>query len=392
MNLVPQRMSEQLLLVLISIAISGAMIWYGRGWYLKKKSFKLQKKYFKGFSYLLDDESNRAVDTFLDLSKSNQEMIEIQLLLANLYRHKGEVDKAIRIHQELESRKNLPDEMVEQSKLGLALDFMKAGVFDRAERYFLSLEKNGQLPERALKNLITIYETEKDWSKAVRYALWFEQSSFQKMGNIIAHYYCELAELSIEKNHHQQAQDRVTQALAKHSESSRAKILEADLLLHSGEEKKAITAYLSAIEMDHNMAFLVLPKLKTMFTEDRITRYGKILDDLVESCANVLPILERANLYHSEQGEAEAIKYLTEKLRQKPSLKGLDMLMNMNALEQEAPDNILSVLRETTRILLIEKKRCACRQCGFTGRLHHWQCPSCKSWDSVQFIKGIAGE
>ncbi len=376
--------TEVLIGLLIAAALAGAATWYLRGWWLKRKNLRLRQAFYLGIAELLQDETDQALDIFLQISRQHAQMVELQLMLASLFRQRGEVDKAIRIHQTLLERSDLSPELKREVQAGLGQDFMKAGVFDRAEQHFLALESRGEMPPQALKSLIKIYEMEQDWSKAIRYAMQLERQTGKRLSDVVAHYYCELAELALRKQDVNQAQERITQALAKCPGSARARMMEARLHQQREEPARALTAWKLALETRPDLLGEIWPELENCYlaVHDEAQLLQE-LDALLEPAPSALAQVTRTQVLARAVDEDVALSRLQADLQRAPTITGLACWLSMKTDAQEKGE--LLAIQAIVQALRAEKRPWHCNQCGFSGSSFHWQCPGCKSWGSIHF-------
>src|SRR3990167_1046957 len=182
------------LLYLISILIAWALGYFMRLKEMPGRKFMLPRDYLVGLNFLLNEETDKAVDVFIKMLEVDSDTVETHLAVGKLFRRRGEVDRAIRIHQNLIARPQLEKNYREQSLFELGQDYLSAGMLDRAERVFLELVNAKSHAAQALKILIDIYQQERDWLNAIDMAERYESATRQNMQPVIAHYYCELAD------------------------------------------------------------------------------------------------------------------------------------------------------------------------------------------------------
>ncbi|HHL31307.1 MAG TPA: tetratricopeptide repeat protein, partial [Oceanospirillales bacterium] len=215
-----------------------------------KRLERLNHSYFKGLNYLLNDDSERAIDVFIELAKTSNETFEPQLALGNLYRRKGEVDKAIKLHQSLISQPNLPESYRTKALLAMGKDYMSAGLLDRAEVLFTELVEIEAYTPEALYSLCEVYQQEQDWSEAIKCASRYEVVSGRMMTHDIAHFNCELAEKCLQDKDHKKARSYLNSALTINPQCVRAKLIEAREFQMAKKWKKAIESYHQALQYD----------------------------------------------------------------------------------------------------------------------------------------------
>ncbi len=355
---------------------------------------ELSTSYFRGLNYLLNEQQDKAIEVFLKLAEINRDTVETHLALGNLFRRRGEVDRAIRVHQHLIARPNLSQDEKTVALLELGEDYMRAGLLDRAETLFTDLVAMDALAPSALRHLIGIYQHERDWNKAIEHARRLEQASGESQASVIAQFHCELAEQARAQGVHDEARRQVAQAFAAEPDCVRASMIEGHIESAAGEIDRAIRAFERVAELDVDyLPEILAPLLDCYARAQRMQRAEEFLLAITERYHGVSPVLALAKLYASTRGEVAAVGFLNRVLRQRPSVRALMALIdvNLHTASGEARENFL-ILRELTRKLVEGKAMYRCNQCGFGAKAHHWQCPSCKNWGSVRPIHGVVGE
>ncbi|AGG88935.1 MULTISPECIES: lipopolysaccharide assembly protein LapB [Rhodanobacter] len=355
---------------------------------------ELSSDYFRGLNYLLNEEQDKAIEVFLKLAEYNRDTVETHLALGNLFRRRGEVDRAIRLHQHLVSRPGLTDAMKTVALLELGEDYMRAGLLDRAEALFSDLVAMDAHAPSALRHLIAIYQHERDWHKAIEHARRLEVMTGEDEAPMIAQFYCELADRSRQHGARAEARDYLRQAFECQPGCVRAFMLTGRMLSEDGQHAEAVTAYEAAIKADIAFTPDILPPLLNSYARSQqMERAEHFLHDMLGRYHGVSPVLALTHLYRQRDGERAAVDFLTAQLRQRPSVRGLMALIDatMDKIEGEARENFL-ILRDLTRKLLEGQAMYRCSRCGFGAKAHHWQCPSCKSWSTIRPIHGVASE
>ena len=354
----------------------------------------LRSNYFKGINYLLNEQPDKAIEAFIKVLEVDSETVETHLALGNLYRRRGEVDRAIRIHQNLIARPNLESEQRSEALLELGHDYLSAGLLDRAENLLQELADGGDYRVQALRQLIDIYEQEKDWNKAIACAHLLEKVTGNHLSPVIAHYQCELAERFRGSAEVNAALDMVKKALATHHRCVRASILEGDILTDRDEHERAIRAYQRVEEQDADYVPETIERMQFSYRAlDRPQDMDEYLNGLMERYGWITPMLAMAELKHSREGTPEAIAFISEQLRRRTSVRGLDRLLELELEQSDAEKGAhVSILKDLTGELLSDRPIYKCLHCGFPARRLHWQCPSCKHWNTIKPIQGVEGE
>ena len=402
-------MNELLLFALLFVAI-------GIGWLLGRRgsgrasvSPELPSQYYKGLNYLLDGRPDGAIDAFVTALEVNSETLETHIALGNVLRKKGEVDRAIRIHQNLLARPSLPRAQVHQAHLELARDYISAGLLDRAERLLLDLvDESRGLRRTAQGHLLEIYQSEREWQQAIDIALKLvpkksllggsvptdSANGGQEVTLVLAHYYCELAARKIARGKLQQAHKLLQQALDSDKQCVRASIMTGDVEYRSGHYKLAINALRKVRTQDPGYICETVGLLRQCHRE--LGDEGS-LKPYLEECLSAYPsatlMLAVADDVRQTQGNHEAGEFLSGQLAIQPSLRGLVRLigLQMEHTEGEARDN-LGLLQGLASRLLADRYAYRCDHCGFAGKHLHWLCPSCKAWGTMKTIRDTGSE
>jgi len=386
----------QLLFLLLPLAaLSG---WFvgrrGSAQHTGRKVSRLSTTYFRGLNYLLNEQPDKAIEVFLKLAEVDKQTVETHFALGNLFRRRGEVDRAIRVHQNLIARTGLTEEQKTQAVLELGEDYMRAGLLDRAETLFSDLIKLEASAPQALRHLIAIYQQERDWLKAIEHAERFEAATGERMGPTVAQFHCECAEQQRQRGDLAAARASLQLAFAAESNCVRAGILEGQIEAASGNDHAAIRAFERVARVEPDMLPEVIdPLIAACARHDETHRARAFLVEMMEHHPGVSPLLALTRLIEREQGRAAAVEYLVKQLKQRPSVRGQGLLIDLSMADSSPQErDVLQVLRQLTDQLVAGSSAYRCGRCGFGARAHHWQCPSCKSWNSIKPIQGPIGE
>lgn len=371
------------------------------GWWIGSRSQTNEKQcddfsseYFKGLNYLLGEQPDKAIDVFVKMLEVNSETVETHLALGNLFRRRGEVDRSIRIHQNLMARPTLSREQRSAALFELGRDYLHAGMLGRAEALFQELVAQGAHRAEALERLLDIYQQEKGWEKAIDAAQRLESVSGRRMNDMVAQFHCELAEKSRADGDDKSAQRFLQQALSTDRKCTRASLLKADMDMAAGNYKDAIKSLLQVEQQDPAYLSESVPALLECYKQLGIDGEGeRHLRHLLQSYGGTTPLLSLAEMIRQTQGEKVAAELTLTFLRQRPSVRGMDRLIEyyLASSEGEARERLL-VLKDLTKRLTEEKTAYRCRNCGFKAKVLHWQCPGCRQWGSIRSIQGVVGE
>lgn len=377
---------ESAIAILVAVFIAWYLGYCARGKDTAAQKVNLPRDYLLGLNYLLNEEPDKAVDIFIKMLEVDSDTVETHLAVGKLFRRRGEVDRAIRIHQNLIARPQLEDTYRKQSLFELGQDYLSAGVLDRAERVFLEVVVNKEYSVAALQALLDIYQQEKSWEKAISAASKLGVATNKNVQPVIAHYYCELAEAALIKKQPQQAYQYLKQALDADSRCARASLIQANLEMQQDDYKSALRS-LKRIK-DQNADYLseAIDALASCYeklnAEEKLVGYLMRILDKYPKIPVVLILSERIRKW---KGDKVAANFVADYVRRYPSVGGLNLFISLylSSAEGRAREDLL-ILQGLTDKLLNDKPDYQCVSCGFSGRSLHWQCPGCKEWSSIK--------
>ncbi|MDH5484204.1 MAG: lipopolysaccharide assembly protein LapB [Gammaproteobacteria bacterium] len=355
------------------------------GWLVsKRRSRKLRRQlrfsndYFQGLNYLLNDEQDKALDIFIQLVEVDWETIDTSLALASIFRRKGEIDKSIKLHQNLLARPSLPVDYKFRVLLELGRDYQLAGWLDRAEGLFNEVLKDDLYEQDALKHLMSIYQQEQDWHNAIRVALLYQKKARDNMRPVIAQFYCELSEQAYEQGDAKEAEALSTQALAVDPNCVRASIMLGQVAIDRGRYKKAIR-FLQQVEYQNIDFFpLVLDKLVSCYrNQSNLRALITYLKNTERNHPKLSLVETLTDLINEVYGEQAAQEYLSARMMEHPSLDGLKKVVELN---KPAADSAESYLPDVVKQLVEKQSGYQCEHCGYAANTLYWLCPSCHGW------------
>jgi lipopolysaccharide biosynthesis regulator YciM len=366
-------------------------VFFALGWFAARVDIKqllsesrvLPLSYFKGLNFLLSEQPDKAIEAFIEVVKVDPQTIELHFALGGLFRRRGEVERAIRMHQNLVERPDLGAEQKLAALYELAQDYFKAGLLDRAEELFLKLEGTSYT-EQALRFLLEIYEQEKDWHKAIGIAGKLETVTGRSHQKEIANFLCELALNELIHSRPDAARPHLAQALAHHRLCVRANILLGDLELAAKRPEAAIEAWMRIESQNPQYLALVAERIFNAYKE-----LGKLEEgvNLLRGYLAKYPSLDVLNVVFQgmleSQGTEPAYRLARDELRRMPTLLGLDKLLEAQMLEAPLDrrrdlELIKELVNQHTRSLAMYK----CDVCGFRARQYYWHCPGCAEWET----------
>jgi len=379
-------MPQELLWLLLPVAAASGWIAARRSasQSVPLKTSAIPRDYYKGINYFLSEQPDKAIDVFIGILEIDSETVEPHLALGNLFRRRGEVDRAIRIHQNLIARPSLTKSQRDQALLELGHDYFQAGLLDRAETLLHELTERDQRNLVAFKLLKNIYEQENEWHRAILAMRKIEIITGTRKRNIIAQYYCELAAIEIDAGEYQQAQKFLRKAQTSDGSCARAYIVQAELHRIKGHYKAAIKSYKRAVQILPECLAEIVEALVECFTQaGKQKEMMSYLGAAVLHQKLIAPVLfytQRLSALHDDQ---TAMQFLSTYLNRYPSMSGLSELLNLSDRHRSQPvaDNEFSI-RPIIDKLIEEVSVYYCNSCGFSGNTWHWQCPGCRQWET----------
>jgi lipopolysaccharide biosynthesis regulator YciM len=375
-----------LLLILVIAVIAWHLIVSSSADHQSSGVRQLSRDYLQGLNFLLNEEPDKAIDVFIKMLEVDTETVETHLALGNLFRRRGEVNRAIRIHQNVIARPNLDNEMRTEALLALAKDYLAAGVLDRAESLFKELLELKAHVVTSYRSLLDIYQQEKEWQKAIDMAQAFSTEMNVDMQKEIGHYYCELAEIAMEKGSTDQAHKFLKRALTVDKKSARASLLLGGLEYISGRHKHAVRLYKQVKEQDSNyLSESLAPLAEAYQALDDAEAFELYMRKLLQEFPQTPIVLLLSEKIRGWRGDKVAAQFVVDYVHEHPSLAGLHRLIDLRlAVAESSAKEDLLVVRGLTEKLLVHYPNYKCENCGFTSKVMHWLCPGCKQWSTVK--------
>ncbi|MCH7852926.1 MAG: lipopolysaccharide assembly protein LapB [Proteobacteria bacterium] len=348
--------------------------------------------YLKGLNFLLNEQTDQALEHFMKMVRVDDSTIETHFALGNLFRRRGEVDRAIRIHQNIIARPDLAAEQRDQAWSSLAKDYLKAGLLDRAENMFIRLAAGSRYQVEALQQLCRIYEQEHEWQKAIDASQRLDVLSGKSTALQIAHYYCELAEQAVDEKDYAAARGFVKKAQRGRPRTFRGALARGDIARATNDTKTALRLYHRIIEENSYLISEALPRLVATYQSDGSTAK---LDKSLRSLFKKNPALKKDIAYAAIVNDIGGIDVIDECVEEymlnEPTLVEFIDMQVMAGEEEESRRKAMVRVRAGLSKLAAATPRYQCRECGFSSQRLLWQCPSCKDWEtqrpfaSVQF-------
>jgi len=383
---------EWLLLLLPIAAFSG--YWAAKSGQSKnsqQKGLASSKDYLTGLNFLLNEQPDKAVELFIKLLEVDSDTIETHFALGSLFRRRGEVDRAIRIHQNLIARPDLSRANRLQALLALGHDYMRAGVLDRAEALFQELVGLKAHMQESLSCLIDIYQQERDWDKAIQTAQRFEAYSGQSMALNIAHYHCEQAELALNQTQPEQMNRSLKKALQVDPKSVRARLLQARQAFEAKEYKTAIRHYQHVkLKNPEFTSEILLPLARCYEACGQSDQFQTFLQRCLQEELGAVICTTFSSQLSQYFTDPYDINKIAEQLQKRPSARAIYTLIELRFKESSGGEaRNLIMLRDVVRQLLGKEAAYYCENCGFAAQALYWLCPSCKRWSIIKPFSGF---
>lgn len=370
----------------------GIPVFFALGWIaarvdinqLVSESRSLPRGYFKGLNFLLNEQPDKAIDAFIEIVRLDPETAEMHFALGNLFRRRGETERAIRVHQNLLSRPDLPREQQAQAEYELGQDYLKAGLLDRAEETFNRLLETTHA-NGARRALLEIFQREKEWPRAIEAALGLQESGAGARQKEIAQFYCELAQDALVQMKPDEALALLDKALQTDRKNVRATMLIGDALLSKHDIEGALQTWRRVEQQSVPHVALVAQRLMDGYRSLGRAQEGvNLLKSYLEEASSI-DLIEVVFKAVIELDGVEAAKQLVSaELRRTPTLLGLDKLLEARLMD--APAAVwaeLSMVKNLVHGYTQKLARYQCSHCGFKARQFYWQCPGCSRWETT---------
>ena len=361
--------------LLIGLPVVFALGWMASRFDLRqvrRENRDTPRAYFKGLNLLLNEQQDKAIDAFIEAVQNDPDTAELHFALGNLFRRRGEFERAVRVHQHLLSRADLKASERDRAQHELAQDFMKAGLFDRAEEAFSALDGTAFAGDARLA-LLSLYERSRDWHNAADVAAKLEQAGSGSFASRIAHYSCELAIEADEHGRTDEAEAALRRAREVAPSSPRPLVLTGQRLARTGNHAQAIEAW-DELRRRQPAAFVLVA---ADYADSAVACGGeRAAREALKALFAKLPALDLVRALDRLGAAPPLLPYL----RQHPTLSAAEQWL---AQAQPAwSEEGVTALREAVTRAAKPLQRYRCAACGFEAQLYFWQCPGCLSWDS----------
>ncbi|WP_404363372.1 lipopolysaccharide assembly protein LapB [Marinobacter sp.] len=345
--------------------------------------------------FLFTNYSDQAVENFVQSLAVSRETVSLHLSIGAHFRLKGESDRAILIHQNLLARPELPSRYTPQVTFELALDYLAAGLLDRAEALFQQLMGDRDYGRKASTQLIELYQQEREWEKARRVAQTLTTSvAGPELRTQLAYLTCEMADEALRKNDDRWAAQKLAREALEYDRTCvRATFILASLQQRQGSYRDAVGTLLKVFDQNPEFGPEAVDRVMRLEREHGdISRLGKKLRKLYHTWPGTSLLLALAESVERSSGRPAAIELLRAELEIRPSVRGLLRLVEMAGYEKGMTTDEGRLVSRIGHLLLANRPVYRCVSCGFSGQQLHWLCPSCKHWETVRPIQGVEAE
>ena len=369
-------MALDLTWVLVGLPLAFALGWVAsrldlRQWRMAHR--QAPRAYFRGLNHLLNEQQDKAIDAFIEAVQNDPDTCELHFALGNLFRRRGEYDRAVRVHEHLLARGDLSTSDRQRAQHALALDFLKAGLLDRAEDALRKLEGTPYAGQARLARL-GIYERSREWAHALEVATQLEHSGEAHFGVRRAHYLCEQAREALAQSHAEQALALLQQALQAEPSAPRPRLMLAQQWLVKQDPVQAMQVLAPLFEPPSPSAALgALTLARAAQACGQVAQAQRWLQD-GQSQHPSMDLLEAQVLLAPETARSLFLQHL----QHQPSLLAASRWMAAAPASEAPPAAVQKALDQAARPLA----RYRCAACGFEAKEHHWHCPGCQAWDS----------
>ncbi|HNP62971.1 MAG TPA: lipopolysaccharide assembly protein LapB [Woeseiaceae bacterium] len=346
--------------------------------------------YLKGLNFLLNEQTDQALEHFLRMVRVDDNTIETHFALGSLFRRRGEVDRAIRIHQNIIARPDLAAEQRDQALYSLAKDYLGAGLLDRAEKLFVRLAQGSRYQVQALESLCGIYEQEREWEKAIDAGQRLEVLGGRSLALQIAHYHCELAEAAAAKKDYASARQYVKRAQAGRPRTLRGALTRAHIARDTDDNKTALKLYHRIIDEHTYLIAEALPEIVAIYErENATTELESALQSMLKDNPDMNSLVAYTAIVNDIGGIPVIDACVERYMLNEPTLSEFVDLQQLSSANPDSNVQALAKIRRALSKLATATPRYQCQECGFSSQRLLWQCPSCRNWETQRPVSRV---
>ncbi len=349
------------------------------------------RDYVSGITHLANDDAERAIETFSRVLAVDDDTVETHLALGNLFRRQGEIDRALKVHQNLIARPQLSNLQRNHARFELACDYLRAGVLDRAERLFGDLADDDVHGQQSLSRLLGIHEQTREWQSAIQVADRLFAETDESLATLIGQYHCELAEEAFHAGQLDIAFDALATAERAAPNCGRAGLLRGRWHFQAGAYGEAIRAYRRVLVQDPSLGGeVVTPVIEAHRGLADLEGLLRFFDQMSARSTSPVAEIARARALNEAGRTDEAIAHLSRYLQGEANWLAFHALLEYSAQHGKTRlSGPLDSLRLALSRIMDTAPTHACHACGFASRYLHWQCPNCRRWDQVRPLTDI---
>jgi lipopolysaccharide biosynthesis regulator YciM len=376
-----------LLLVLFAAAA-------GLGWYFARRSAvrkftggpsHVSAEYFQGLNYLLNEEPDKALEVFIRMVDMDADTVDTHFALGALFRRRGETERAIKVHQNLVARPDLPREARARALNELGEDYFKAGLFDRAEQVYTQVARGTAQREQGLHGLVRIYELQRDWEKAIGAMDQLVAIARDADGKVVAHYCCELANDAITRGDLNAARHWLKRAQGADRSTVRGAMMRAAVAQREGDHRLAVRLYEKALERDGGFLVDVLPELRRSYAElGKADAFERWLGEALSRHPEWRPGVAFAAITDGTFDDPVTRQCIADFVSSNPILTEILETLRPTLESEGGQEAAVRRISRAMRRIAKGSPGYRCGVCGFSGNVLYWQCPSCRSWDTTR--------
>ncbi len=374
------------------------------GWFMGRNSIKqkdqtikqdLSIKYSTGLNYLLSNQKDKAIDSLLEALKVEDDSVEAHFAMANLFRKRGELDRALKVHEHLVRHGNLPTKDKQQAVFELGKDFLSAGLYDRAEKMFNKLLKSNDYGLKSLTYLLQIFQSTKDWHQGINHKKLIIKFNDKRLLHTLANFYCEQATSAFEQDKFIEVIELLEEALKLDPNSCRANWLMAKIYENHKQCELACKCYQDIYHQDQEFFPDVIEQMHQCYLDlDAADEFFTFIKKVYDETASSTALISYLSYVEQKHGNKKAKEFMLSALKRRPTIRGFKHFVKMQMNQTQDLDNnaSLDLIKELISEYLKVKHRYSCRNCGFNSSTHYWSCPSCHEWEQLKPFIGLEGE